>query len=366
MGKLFLLIVIAFLLFRHQFFKPSLQKSSRPKQTATKTNETLISIVATNLEIPWAIAFLPDKRMLVTERPGRIRMIDEKGKLQPDPLMTISDVKHVGEGGLLGIAIHPNFSEKPYVYVYYTYSEQNGNTLNKIVRYSFRNGKFSDEKVIIDGIPGAINHNGGRLRFGPDKFLYATTGDAQEPSLAQDKNSLAGKILCMTDEGKPAPRNLFKNYAYSYGHRNSQGITWDKTGQLWATEHGRSGLQSGLDELNKIAPGKNYGWPTIQGDETKAGMETPFLNSGANDTWAPGGITYVDNTLYFVGLKGQALYKVDAKTKTVTAHFKHEFGRLRDVVIGPDGMLYVTTSNLDGRGNPMKGDDKILKINPQQ
>ncbi|KKR58957.1 MAG: Quinoprotein glucose dehydrogenase [Candidatus Curtissbacteria bacterium GW2011_GWC2_41_21] len=194
--------------------------------------------------------------------------------------------------------------------------------------------------------------------------MYITTGDAQEPSQAQDINSLAGKILRVTDEGKTASGNPFDNLVYSYGHRNPQGLAWDKDGRLWATEHGRSGIQSGLDEINLVEPGKNYGWPTIQGDEKRQGMETPQLNSGS-DTWAPAGAVFVGDSLFFSGLRGQALYEAVIAGDDISfkEHFKGEFGRIRNVVLGSDGYLYITTSNRDGRGTVKTGDDKIIKIN---
>ncbi|OGK39728.1 hypothetical protein A3A74_04510 [Candidatus Roizmanbacteria bacterium RIFCSPLOWO2_01_FULL_35_13] len=238
------------------------------------------------------------------------------------------------------------------------------------MRYTELDGKLSEEKIIVDQIPGNSNHNGGRIKFGPDKNLYITTGDAQEPSLAQNKNSLAGKILRVTDNGQPVTDNPFGNRTYTYGHRNPQGIDWDDSGRLWATEHGRSGIQSGLDELNLIEPGKNYGWPEIQGDESRSDMETPVINSGTNITWAPSGAAFIGDSLFFGGLRGQTLYEAFYKTNVqfkkadIKEHFKGDFGRIREVIKGPDGMLYITTSNRDGRGFPKENDDKIIRINP--
>ena len=333
-----------------------------------KADIPAVSIVAQGLEVPWGLVFLPESGMLVTERKGRVRFISKNGELKDDPVITISAVKQIGEGGLHGIALHPDFHDNKFVYLYYTYSGSEGNTLNRVVRYTYDGNSMRDEKIIVDAIPGNSNHDGGRIKFGPDNMLYITTGDAQNPSHAQDKNSLAGKILRVTDEGKPAPGNPFGNRAYTYGHRNPQGIVWDKDGNLWETEHGPSGFETGNDEFNKIEIGKNYGWPEIRGKQTKEGMIAPIIESGRADTWAPAGISYLNDSFYFAGLRGQALYEVEnaINSPKLVTHFKGEFGRLREVIIGSDGMLYITTSNRDGRGIPKSGDDKILRINPEK
>ena len=331
------------------FIYNNLQKQSVniivwPSPTIQKTPETkdipLLTTVAENLEVPWALAFLPDKSILFTERAGRVRLIDKDGQLNPNPIAQIEDVKQIGEGGLHGIALHPNFLNNHFVYVYYTYGQNIIGTQNRVARFRYDQSTFKEKTIIVDAIPGALFHDGGRIKFGPDNFLYITTGDAQNPSLAQEINSLAGKILRVTDDGKLAPGNPFNNLVYSYGHRNPQGITWDKDGRIWETEHG----SSAKDELNSIEVGKNYGWPIIQGDEQKLGMETPILNSGS-DTWAPAGAAFLNDSIFFGGLRGQALYEVTIENQKteLKEHFKGEFGRIRDVVIGPDNMLYITT-----------------------
>lgn len=342
------------------------QPSDKTNSSEVKKDYPAVSVVAEGLKVPWALAFLPEGGMLVTERPGRVRLINKEGLLVAEPVATIS-VKQTAEGGLHGIALHPDFAKNKKVYMYYTYSESGNNTLNKVSRFTFENNKLINEEVIIDEIPGAANHDGGRIKFGPDGFLYITTGDAQNPSKSQDTDTLAGKILRVDDKGDDVSGNYFGKI-YSYGHRNPQGITWDKEGNLWSTEHGPSGLESGNDELNKIEAGKNYGWPLIRGSESRIGFETPILESGKESTWAPAGIAYLNDQLFFAGLRGQALYRVrNLKSKPqLDELFKKEFGRLREVVTGPDGMLYVTTSNWDGRGIPKKGDDKILRINPNK
>lgn len=343
---------------RSKEFSIQLQPSSSPVPE--------ITVLAERLDTPWGLAFLPDKSMLVTERPGRVRLIDSGGGLRYEPVATLLQVKEIGEGGLLGIAVHPEFLKNAFVYLYYTYSENGGDTLNRVVRMKYQKTQLSDERVIVDNIPGAANHNGGRIAFGPDGYLYITTGDAQDSSKAQDTETLGGKILRVTDEGKPAQGNPFDNLVYSYGHRNPQGIAWDGNGQLWATEHGRSGVLSGLDELNRIERGKNYGWPVIQGEQAQEGMETPFLHSGPFTTWAPAGAAFVGNSVFFGGLRGKTLYEavIEGDTVTLKEHYAGKFGRVRDVVRGPDNFLYITTSNKDGRGEPEEVDDRVLRIYP--
>lgn len=365
LGLILLLIGGVLVFFYRNNSVPPLNQTSKPStqsENMTSTNEQTISIVVENLDTPWGMAVLPDNSMLITERVGNVRIIDPQGNLSPNPLAVIASAVEIGEGGLLGIALHPNYSVNNFVYFYYTYSSSGDNTLNRVVRMSYKDGQLTNEEIIVDAIPGASNHNGGRIKFGPDGLLYIGTGDAQEPSLAQNTNSLAGKILRVTDTGQPAPGNPFNNRVYSYGHRNVQGLTWDDQGRLWATEHGRSGAQSGLDELNLIESGKNYGWPEIQGDENRTGMETAKLNSGST-TWAPAGVAFLNGSVYFGGLRGQSLYKVTLSDMTLTPQLAGEYGRIRDVIVGPDNMLYISTSNQDGRGNPDGNDDRILRIN---
>lgn len=344
--------------------------SPASQNSEAKADLPVETIFTQGLDTPWTIAFLPDGNMLVTERKGTVRLVDKSGNLQAEPVATITNSKEIGEGGLLGIALHPKFSENNYVYLYYTFANSGDNTKNRVVRMKYQNGQLTNEEIIINNIPGASNHNGGRIKFGPDNYLYITTGDAQEPSYAQDKNSLAGKILRVTDEGKTVEGNL-NNLVYSYGHRNPQGISWDQYGHLWETEHGPSGgsLGTGNDEVNLIIDGNNYGWPEIQGDQTGQGMVTPVRNSTPSVAWAPGGAAVVNDSLFFGGLRGQALYEAlleNDKIIDFKEHFKGKYGRIRDVILGPDGMLYITTSNRDGRGVPQATDDRIIRINPQK
>ena len=236
-----------------------------------------------------------------------------------------------------------------------------------LVKAGYREWHFTPilSKIILANLPGAQYHDGGRIEFGPDGLLYVTVGDAGKASQAQDLNFLGGKILRLNDDGSiPTDNPIATSLVYSVGHRNPQGLAWDNTGQLWATEHGRSGVLTGLDELNLIKPGQNYGWPTIQGDQTKAGLVAPVSHSGPDITWAPGDAIYLNDSIFFTGLRGEALYQYNIKTKQITSHFYRDFGRLRALIIGPDGFIYISTSNTDGRGEIKTEDDKIIKINP--
>lgn len=340
-------------------------------------------IIATNLSIPWDIAFLPDDSLLVTERAGNLLLIEKNpdgiGFSKSRTSIKLPRAVPRGEGGLLGITLHPNFLHNTFIYIYMTTQSSKDGTKNAVFRYQYKNGKLSDEKTIISGIPGALYHDGGRMEFGPDGFLYITTGDAQDSSIAQDLKSLGGKILRLTDEGKVPTDNPFVDRAgaepsiWSYGHRNPQGLAWDSAGNLWETEHGRSGITSGMDEINLIQKGKNYGWPDIEGDKTKTGMEVPALHSGEKSTWAPASAVFYEGSsgkksLFFGGLKGEALYEAvldGTKVKELKTHFHETYGRIRTVRLGPDNMLYLTTSNRDGRGNPVDADDRIIKMDPK-
>jgi glucose/arabinose dehydrogenase len=331
--------------------------------------------VAEGLETPWAIAFAPDGRIFVTERPGRIRVI-RNGKLQKEPWMEI-EVEEVSEAGLMGLALDPDFARNGYLYAAYSYRDGRGRIRNRVVRLredaTRRSGAL--DRVLLDDIPGARNHNGARVKFGPDGKLYVTMGDAQAARRAQDLSSLSGKILRLNPDGTIPGDNPFpRSFVYSYGHRNPQGLAWQPgTGRLYATEHGPSGFQGCcLDELNLIEPGKNYGWPAIRGDQAREGMVAPVLHSGESETWAPAGASFVTRgrwagSLLFTGLRGQALYRVllderdPRKVAGFERHLVREFGRLRDVAEGPDG-IYVLTSNRDGRGRPAAEDDRVLRL----
>jgi len=346
-------------------------------QTAAPTPEFSIDVLIKGLDTPWAIDFAPDGRIFITERGGRIRVL-ERGHLRPDPWMTL-DVASSGEAGLLGLALDPRFAQNFFLYVAYTYRNASGKMQNRLVRLreDAKSGKGLLDKVLIDNVAAANNHDGGRVKFGPDGKLYWSMGDAQENRLAQDLTSLNGKILRLNPDGSIPKDNPFANsYVYSYGHRNPQGLAWHpKTGRLYATEHGPSGFQGCCrDEVNLIEPGKNYGWPEVRGDETREGMVSPVIHAGTSETWAPAGASFATRgpwagSLLFTGLRGQTLYRLPLdpngprKAVQLERHFYRRFGRLRDVVEGPDGSLYLLTSNRDGRGSPIEDDDRVIRIN---
>lgn len=317
-------------------------------------------LIASNFKVPWGMAFINNQQALITQRTGVVSLLNISH--QPPQLSTIKEinsVQAVGEGGLLGIAIDPQFKKTHWVYVYYTVGHR-GHYSNQVVRYQYTKKTLQHPNVLIKGIPGARIHNGGRLHFGPDDKLYITTGDANDQRLAQDKNSLVGKILRINRDGSIPKDNPFKNSPiYTYGHRNPQGLALDQQGQLWSTEHG----SYAHDEINLIHKANNYGWPIIQGKETKPDMETPIKQSG-HQTWAPSSAMINHNYLYFTGLRSRQLYQFNLKHHALKKYFKNRLGPLRNIVKGPHGKnCYLLTSNRDGRGTPSDQDDKILQFN---
>jgi glucose/arabinose dehydrogenase len=357
-------------------------------QTVTSTNSGLfntspaspsfhIEEFITNLDVPWEMAFAPDGRIFLTERTGKVRIITD-GVLQTEPWITLN-VAAVGEGGLLGLALDPGFTQNHYVYVAYTYDSGSGNLMNQLVRLKedITSGIGILDKIIMDKAAGGSIHDGGRVKYGPDGNIYWTLGETGNASLAQDLTSLNGKILRVKPDGTVPPDNPFPDsFVYTYGNRNPEGLAWQPgTGRLYETEHGPSGGQygGGQDEVNYIQPGKNYGWPLIHGNQTQPGMVGPVIQSGDNETWAPSGATFVsggpwDGSFLYAGLAGQTLYRLvfdksdPLKILSFDKLLVNQFGRLRDIVQGPDGALYILTNNTDGRGSPRSGDDKILKL----
>lgn len=340
-------------------FLPTSSNLEEGIRAENRQDEEEMQVIATGLNTPWDLVFLPDGDMLITERSGVLRRVGENNQSY-----VIDDVLETAEGGLLGVSLHPDYASNHQLYLYQTYRE-NGQTFNRVDLYIYENSHLEFKESIIRAIPGSGNHNGGMIAFGPDDKLYITTGDAENPQSAQDTNSLSGKILRLNDDGSFPDDNPFDNAVYSYGHRNPQGIVWDGEGRLWSVEHGPSVTASGEDELNLITKGGNYGWPDITGSATREGMVSPVAESGRSETWAPGAVAFNDGKLFFTGLRGQSLYEVDISGEVdnvaLKRNFSREFGRLRLAVVH-EGYLYIGTSNRDGRGNPSTDDDQIIKI----
>jgi glucose/arabinose dehydrogenase len=361
-GVLVLLVVAGFLFkdtIKSWFFAPTQSNIEVGVQTPEDVPDVPFGVFAEGLDTPWSITFLPNGDMLATERLGAVRRIGEDGKT-----FLVEGVSETSEGGLLGIALDPEFAQNNTVYVYLTATIA-GNLQNRVDQYTLENDTLGFEKTILGSIPAASYHNGGAIAFGPDKKLYITTGDAAQSQLAQNTSSLAGKVLRINGDGSIPNDNPFGNAVWSYGHRNPQGITWDGEGRLWSVEHGQSGIDggSGLDELNIIEKGANYGWPTIRGDQSAAGMRQPVVHSGTAETWAPAGIAYADGALFFAGLRGQSLYQAtinEDASVSLKRHFTSKYGRLRAVAV-KGKTLYFSTSNKDGRGTPSATDDRIFQ-----
>ena len=329
-------------------------------------------VIARNLELPWALAFAPDGRLFVTERPGRVRIV-ENGQLRPEPALTLTDVFAEREAGLLGVALDPDFERNRFVYLLYTATRAGRSPANRIARFLETNNTLVEAVTILDDVPAHPVHDGGRLKFGPDGFLYATMGDTRNRAGAQDLGVLTGKILRIGRDGTTPRDNPFASQVYSYGHRNPQGIDWHPVdGSMWATEHGNVGN----DELNRIQSGANYGWPAIEGAETMSGMRQPILFF--TPSIAPSGAAFYTgpafpefrNDLFFATLRGSHLHRVTLSSdapRTVTSHerlLEGKFGRLRDVVTGLDGALYFCTSNRDRSEGISAEDDRIVRLVP--
>ena len=316
--------------------------------------------VASGLEVPWEIAFLPDGRALITERPGRIRLLSAQGRLLRRPVARV-DVSALGEGGLLGLALDPAFADNRFVYLYYT-------TASGMVveRRRFASGRLRREATLVRGIRAGPIHDSGRIAFGPDRRLYIATGDAAEADLAQDRSSLNGKFLTLEPRQYRGPGG--RPRTLSLGHRNPQGFDWQPgTGRLYASEHG----DTGNDEVNLINAGRNYGWPDEEGRDHGSSTGPVALYE---ETIAPSGATFVSlpgsewtGDLLIAALVGEQIRRVRPARGGPAVDeplFEGRFGRVRTVVEAPDGSLYVLTSNQDGRGSPRGGDDRVLRIVP--
>jgi glucose/arabinose dehydrogenase len=333
-----------------------------PEPTSSQSGNEYVEVLATGLDKPWAIAFA-DNRVFITEKNGKIRVVDD-GILLEEPLATLRTADVFG-GGLLGIVTHPDFENNHFLYVYYTY-EEDGNLWNKVLRIKESENKIEDATTIFDKIPGSKFNNGGVIKFGPDKMLYIATGLGSDSSHgSQDLQSLEGKILRLADDGSIPSDNPFSNSpVFSYGHRNLQGMAWDKEGNLFVTEHG----PSKNDEINLVMAGKNYGWP-----EQECSGKEGFANAVIcyDPSIEPSGIVFyfgdkleLKNQIIMATLRGSNLYSLEL-TKDGIASQKSilsGIGRIRDVNEGNDGYLYVITSNTDGKGFPTSNDDKLVRI----
>lgn len=378
-----LIILVLLVLFRFGILTPF----SSTKDTLSQIpvfNESSIRIeeFATGIEIPWDIEFLDDETILVTERTGKVRLI-RNGILQEAPALDlITQIVSIGEAGLMGITKHPAYNENKFVYIYHTYKSE-GDSYLKISRYKFDNDKLISEEIILSELPTGSVHSGGQLEFGPDGKLYVTTGDVASADLAQDLDSLAGKTLRINDDGTVPNDNPYfdstngistMDFVYSYGHRNAQGLDWHPiTHEMYQSEHGPSGWDGpgGFDEINQIKRGGNYGWPEIVGDEKRNGMYSPLIVY--SPAIAPASLTFykgemfpeLKNYLLVGALRGNALIAIDVDSNEVVEKYRlvdSEYGRIRFVTTAPDGSIYFTTSNRDGRGTVNNGDDKIYRI----
>jgi glucose/arabinose dehydrogenase len=321
------------------------------------TSPDVTDTIATGLEVPWGIDFLPGGDAVVTERDsGAVLRIAEDDHAVTE-LGSIAEASPNGEGGLLGVAASPSYTRDRTLFFYLS-----ANADNRVVRATVSGGQLTEPEPLLTGIPLNSYHDGGRIAFGPDGYLYVATGDAGDGELAQDPDSLSGKILRITPNGRPAPGNPSGSPVWSLGHRNVQGLAWIGD-QLWASEFG----DNTYDELNRIEPGGNYGWPEVEG---RGGEDRGFIDPVAQ--WStseasPSGLAAANGSLWMGALRGERLWQIDPSSGDATEHLTGEYGRLRTVVTAPDGTLWVTTSNRDGRGSPAEQDDQILQITlPQQ
>jgi len=344
---------------------PSPESSGPSDGISPSTDDTaprVVRTIATGLAAPWGVGFLPDGDAVVTERDTRRVLLLRAPSYEVRQVGTISAAVPLGdqggEAGLLGVAVSPDFARDHLLYFYLSTAAD-----NRIVKATLEHGRLGPTTVILDEIPNGFIHDGGRLVFGPDGYLYASTGETGQPDLAQDKDSLGGKILRLTTDGEPAPGNPFPGSPiWSYGHRNVQGLAFDDAGRLWASEFG----QDTYDELNLIERGRNYGWPMVEGRGEGRGLTNPQIVWATEDA-SPSGLAWLDGHLWMAALKGERLWRVDVhgdRAGHPVDYFVGRYGRMRTVVATPEGRLWVTTSNRDGRGEPRPGDDRILLIDP--
>ncbi len=352
------LVTLLFSFFVAACAAPGGDQEVQPEREKGKGGERpLPETLAEGLSVPWAIAFAGDD-LYIAERGGKIVRV-QGGEKETQPVSLRRPVVQEGESGFLGLALAPDFAKTRRAYAYHTY-RQGDRLLNRVVLIEQTDRGWEEVRPILEGIPGGVIHDGGRLRVGPDKRLYITTGDAGNAESAQDRRSLAGKILRLELDGSVPEDNPFPDSpVFSWGHRNPQGLDWSDEGVLYAAEHGPSGTPAGHDEINRIEPGKNYGWPERIGDQTRKGMEKPLFHSGS-DTWAPSGLAVSGDKIYVACLRGEQVRVFDLKRRT-SSFFLEGVGRVRDVAVR-DGYLYLLTNNTDGRGEPRQGDDRLLRV----
>ncbi len=369
-------LVLLFLCSIYCSDKNTMRQNSGNFSTSRPLDGYRIEVVAQGLYVPWSIVFADSSRMLITERNGKLRVI-QNGVLIERPLHVFSDVSSRAEEGLMGLALDPDYSSNQFIFISYAH-EREGDLFVRIVRFKDNQDFLSDQRIILDGIPAARFHAGCRLRFSPDGKLFITTGDATERDLAQEPDRLEGKILRINSDGSVPDDNPFPGSpVWSYGHRNPQGIDWyPGTDILFSTEHGPSGFDGpgGGDEVNIIYKGKNYGWPIVHHTEHRDGMEDPVLEftpavaPASGMFYRSGVIADFKNNFLFGCLRGEGIMRVVVDVKDPANIVSCEklkdvsFGRIRDIAEGPDGSIYFSTSNRDGRGSVREGDDKICRI----
>lgn len=327
---------------------------------------TVVDTVAAGLQAPWGLGFLPDGDAIVTERDTEKVLRISAGERRVTQIGSVDLASPGGEGGLLGVAVSPDFASDSLLYFYATTDDD-----NRVVKATLSAAGLGPVEEVFTGIPNGQIHDGGRLAFGPDGYLYVSTGEGGQSERAQDRENLGGKILRITTSGDPAPGNPFGTAVYTYGHRNVQGLAFSADGQLWASEFGANAF----DELNRIDAGSDYGWPEIEG---AGGTDQGYVDPQATwstDVASPSGLAFAGGALWMAALRGSRLWRIPVITApsgdptgntvgTPQAFFVGDYGRMRTVALAPDGNLWVTTSNTDGRGDPSEGDDQILVIAP--